>query len=247
METYELAERDYINGMKYKDIAEKYGISINTVKSWKQRYGWLRGETTKEIRSNTKKGVHTKTPKNAHKKRVQEDQFFDDEFGLSERERFFCFYLMKGKNCVRSYMKAYGCSYESAAASASRMLRNVNIQNYLNYLRKQKCRQIDVTEEDLIEKLRDIAYYDLEDFVRIDGQEVVATGEFDGTVIKRVKNGKYGIEMQGEDRLKAIGMLMDYLKDRKPEEKEADSPVIEIAAVTEEDSIDDNVESEETE
>lgn len=36
------AEADYQRGMKYKDIAEKYGVSINTVKSWKQRHGWKR-------------------------------------------------------------------------------------------------------------------------------------------------------------------------------------------------------------
>ena len=42
MEKYELAELDYIGGMKYKDIAKKYEISVNTVKSWKQRYNWTR-------------------------------------------------------------------------------------------------------------------------------------------------------------------------------------------------------------
>ena len=30
---HELAEADYMSGMKYKDIAEKHGVSINTVKS----------------------------------------------------------------------------------------------------------------------------------------------------------------------------------------------------------------------
>lgn len=51
--TYELAEQDYMAGMKYKDIAEKYGVSINTVKSWKGRYNW----------SKDKKSVHTKKKK----------------------------------------------------------------------------------------------------------------------------------------------------------------------------------------
>jgi uncharacterized protein YjcR len=41
--------------MKYKDIAEKYGVTLNTVKSWKQRNGWTRdGVHTKE------KSVHTR-------------------------------------------------------------------------------------------------------------------------------------------------------------------------------------------
>lgn len=51
----ELAYRDYLNGMKYKEIAEKYGVTINTVKSWKTRYKWSRdGVRTKQ------KSVHTK-------------------------------------------------------------------------------------------------------------------------------------------------------------------------------------------
>ena len=38
-QNYILAEQDYMSGMKYKDIAEKYGVTLNTVKSWKVRYG----------------------------------------------------------------------------------------------------------------------------------------------------------------------------------------------------------------
>ncbi|EMQ2587684.1 helix-turn-helix domain-containing protein, partial [Listeria monocytogenes] len=37
MTNWELAYKDYKEGMKYKDIAEKYNVSINTVKSWKSR------------------------------------------------------------------------------------------------------------------------------------------------------------------------------------------------------------------
>ena len=49
-------ESDYVAGMKYKDIAAKYGVSINTVKSWKKRYAWSRNKKTGCIQ----KGVHTK-------------------------------------------------------------------------------------------------------------------------------------------------------------------------------------------
>lgn len=40
-----------MSGMKYKDIADKYGVSLNTVKSWKVRHKW------------DKKGMHTKSEK----------------------------------------------------------------------------------------------------------------------------------------------------------------------------------------
>ena len=55
-ELWEDALHDYESGMKYKEIANKYGVSLNTVKSWKTRH-W-----------NNAKGVHTKE-KCAHKKR----------------------------------------------------------------------------------------------------------------------------------------------------------------------------------
>ena len=43
MTKQEMAEKDYLAGMKYKDIAAKYEVSINTVKSWKKRNGSIRG------------------------------------------------------------------------------------------------------------------------------------------------------------------------------------------------------------
>jgi len=38
MDTREQAFKDYKKGMKYKDIAEKYGVSLSAVKSWAARY-----------------------------------------------------------------------------------------------------------------------------------------------------------------------------------------------------------------
>ena len=52
----ENAEKDYNLGMKYTDIATKYSVSINTVKSRKQRYKWKR-ESTQSCRCN-KKSMH---------------------------------------------------------------------------------------------------------------------------------------------------------------------------------------------
>lgn len=45
---YQKAEYDYIHGMKYKEIAEKYCVSVNTVKSWKRRYNWNRNLNTEK-------------------------------------------------------------------------------------------------------------------------------------------------------------------------------------------------------
>ncbi|WP_406944498.1 phage terminase small subunit [Halobacillus sp. SY10] len=54
-EKHKQAEMDYIKGLKYKEIAGKHGVSINTVKSWKRRHEWSR-----EKGAPKEKSVHTK-------------------------------------------------------------------------------------------------------------------------------------------------------------------------------------------
>ncbi|WP_317853367.1 terminase gpP N-terminus-related DNA-binding protein [Liquorilactobacillus hordei] len=45
MTKQEQAKKDYLAGMKYKDIAAKNEIPINTLESWKNRYRWQKGCT----------------------------------------------------------------------------------------------------------------------------------------------------------------------------------------------------------
>lgn len=40
MNNYELAKIDYSNGMSTKEIAEKYSVSVATVRKWKSRHNW---------------------------------------------------------------------------------------------------------------------------------------------------------------------------------------------------------------
>lgn len=47
------AKQDYLEGMKYQDICDKYNISINTLKSWIKRYKW-----SEEKKNYKKKGAH---------------------------------------------------------------------------------------------------------------------------------------------------------------------------------------------
>lgn len=60
MDAKDLAYKDYMSGMKYKDIAEKYNVSLNTVKSWKTRNSWNRKEDApdKKVRTQKEKGAH---------------------------------------------------------------------------------------------------------------------------------------------------------------------------------------------
>lgn len=44
----ENVRNDYVLGMTYKEMSAKYGISENTLKSWRKRGGWIRNCTYKK-------------------------------------------------------------------------------------------------------------------------------------------------------------------------------------------------------
>lgn len=93
------ALRDYMAGMKYKDIAKKYGVSINTVRSWKTRLNWKR--------STSKKSAHTKNKKDARKsKKVVHTNDLD----ISAKKEIFC--QLVGSERIPLY-KAYQIAFQS--------------------------------------------------------------------------------------------------------------------------------------
>ena len=110
LKTYEQAETDYMNGFKYKEIAEKYNVSISTVKSWKTRYNWNR---------KGQKSTRTKM----EKVRIQNTTSFDEveqvveNDNLTDEQRLFCIYYVRCFNATKAYMKAYGVKYNVAAVS----------------------------------------------------------------------------------------------------------------------------------
>ena len=53
MDKKQQAFEDWKKGLKYKEIADKYGISLSTVKSWAVRY-WKKNEIEKVATNNKK-------------------------------------------------------------------------------------------------------------------------------------------------------------------------------------------------
>ncbi|WP_404900188.1 hypothetical protein [Leuconostoc mesenteroides] len=54
MKKYEEAEQDYKFGLSLADIAEKYDVSVGTVRSWKSRH-WTSNVATKTQRVTKKR------------------------------------------------------------------------------------------------------------------------------------------------------------------------------------------------
>ena len=216
-ENYIDAENDYMLGMKYKDIAAKYGVTINTVKSWKQRYGWSKvkeGVHTKEEKVCTQKEGCIPKKKSADKESVTVPGEEDVQDGnLTEKQRLFCLYFVKYRNKVKAYQKAYQCSYESACSNASTLWKNREIQEEINRLIEELHQDIRIDIKDLIQQQIDIARADINDFVDISAGFVKVRNELDGTLVKEIKDTKEGISIKLYDKQKAI----DFLKNNLPE------------------------------
>lgn len=210
-ENYEKAERDYLAGAKYKDIATKYGVSVNTVKSWKKRYGWSR-EGKKGCTPNApqkEKRVHPKKEKVApvqpRPAREDFDEAENDE--LSENQRLFCLYYVKYRSQVKAYQKAYQCSYENACACAYKVWKKQEVQTEIKKLLDEVHEGIKIDIEDLIQQQIDIARADIMDFVDVsEGFVKVRTG-MDGTLIREIKDSNVGISVKLYDKQKAIEWL----------------------------------------
>lgn len=236
---YILAEGDYVAGMKYKDIASKYGVSINTVKSWKKRYAWSRDKN-----SCAQKGC-TQNKKGAHKKEaVAEDvkQVVSND-QLTDQQRLFCLYQSKMFNYTKAYQKAYpDCSYASAAVLGSRLMKNPAIRKEIEQLKQNHLNREMLKQEDIFQKYMDIAFADVTDYVSFGRENVQVMGAFgpvqvenpetgekeiltkeinvvrfresgqvDGTLIAEVKQGKDGASVKLADRMKALRWLADHM------------------------------------
>lgn len=235
MENYEKAEQGYMSGMKYKDIAEKYGTTINTVKSWKKRYGWNRKEGAPKS-----KKVCTQKGKGAPKAVAPIDDGTKETLQnneLTPEQQMFCIYYSRTFNAAQSYQKAYGCTYESALRAGPRLLGNVVVKEEIERLKEIKRQQIIATEEDFVEIQMRIAFADIGDYLSFGREKVDVMGAFgpvkdsetgetlkkevnsvklnesckvDTQIIQEVKQGKDGVSLKLADKQKAYDWLTKY-------------------------------------
>lgn len=211
------AEKDYINGMKYKDIAVKYGVSEATVKSWKTRYKWIR-EKKKEVHTKSKKSMHTKKTEKVEKKdrkntvTKEELRVVCENDELNEKQKQFCVFFVKKHNATKAYMQAYGTDYMTAAAASSRLLRNVKIRAFIEMLKNEKLNQTFFSADDLVQRYMDIAFADIGDVVTFTEKGIELRKNFDPTTVKSIKDTKYGYSIQMMDAFKAMEWLDKYFE-----------------------------------
>ena len=253
MKKWEEAEKDYLAGMKYKDIATKYDVSVNTVKSWRSRHGWQRGAPTK-------KSVRPKTKKVAPK--IVDD--LEENSELTDKQKMFCLYYLQRFNATWAYMKAYKCDYDNAMRSGSRLLRNVEVKNQLAELKQQQRSELLVTIDNITHEYAKQAFASLGDVLDYKVHEELVTDtdgnvfldtddnpvkkhvadiylkpsdQIDWSLVQDIHRGKDGLVVKLYDKQKALDSLSkligagdDNINEQRVRKLKADADIAEAKA-----------------
>ncbi len=235
-EKYELAVVDYLDGMKYKDIAVKYEVSLSTVKSWSQRYRWKDKKNAKGMRTKSKS---TRTKKVC--KEIAEDIVTNGE--LDEDKQLFCIYYLKYFNATKAYMKVKSeTPYASASVMGCRWYNLPEVQEEIKRLKKELFVEALLDPQDIVQKYIDIAFADLNDYLEYGRELVPVMGPFgpitvkdedtgetielkkeinvvkfkesafaDGSILSEVKQGRDGASIKLNDRMKALDWLSKHM------------------------------------
>ena len=205
------AKELFDSGKSLVEIAEILKVLAGTVRSWKSRYRWDKSESA------------------TLQKKVQR---------CKKEKRNVAKADAKTLNATQSYMKAYGCSYESAMTNSFRLLRNDRVKAEIQRLKKERFESQLFDEHDVFQWYLDIATASITDFVTFGRKEIQAMGAFgpitdkktgapvmrevnyvdfresgqvDGRVIKKVKMGKDGASIELYDAMKAMEWLADHM------------------------------------
>lgn len=187
----ELAYQDYLKGMKYKEIAEKYGVTINTVKSWKTRYKWSK-DGKKSVHTKTGKVCTQKTDKNNVKKEAIAEAVEQviENAELTDKQRLFCLYYVKCFNATKAYQKAFQVDYATACGNASNLLKSIEIKNEILRLKQNRLNREMLDESDIFQKYMDIAFSDVTDFVEFGQEDVPVMAVYGPVQIKDEETGE---------------------------------------------------------
>ena len=202
----------YKDGMKLVDIAAKLGVPDGTVRRWKSTHGW----------DGERSGKKDKKKANVRKERERKHNVIDDGIKetlqneeLSSEQQMFCIYYIRTFNATQSYQKAYGCSYETALRAGSRLMGKDGVRKEIARLKEIKLRNMDVSDDDIVELQMRIAFADIGDYVTFGNNgtnwvNIASSKNVDTQIIQEVKEGQSGVSIKLADRQKAIDWLTTH-------------------------------------
>lgn len=232
------------------EIANQLNVPAGTIRGWKAKDKWdkkMNGAFQKNTERSVKNMERSKSQSTSKKiqampksKEIVEEVEQLDNSGLTDKQKLFCVHYIKCFNATKAYRKAYGCSYQTAMANGSDLLRNTKIREEIQKLKQAKLNQAMLAPEDIFQKFMDIAFADITDYVDFGKKEIVVgedehgepktievnytdfkeSTEVDGSLISEVKQGKDGISIKLHNQVKALEWLAAHM-DMATEEQRA--------------------------
>lgn len=198
--------------MLLKDIAKAVGKQDTQIRRWKSLDHWdeeLKGNVTIPKDNVTKQNNGIEKPPKTELLPEEIETLNNEE--LTEKQRLFCLYYVRWFNATKAYQKAYSCDYFTAAANGPRLLGNARIKEEIQRIKDAKIKQTMYSTEDYFQKMIDIAYSDVTDYLSFGQEEaqdkngntfmmnvinLKESCDVDGTLIQEVKQGKDGIAVK---------------------------------------------------
>ena len=187
----EVARKLYEQGILLKDIAEQLDVPQGTIRRWKSTYKWDQSADCSDVRKENERSVNSERSEKKKVQRVKHDiASVTENPELTDKQRLFCLYYVRCFNATKAYQKAYGCSYEAAVKSGSRMLTFVDIRTEIQSLKQSRLNRELLDEHDIFQKYMDIAFADITDFVQFGQEEEYVIGQFGLVQVEDPVTGK---------------------------------------------------------
>lgn len=210
-----------------KDIATQLGVKDAQIRKWKSQDKWeekLKGTLPK----NKRNVINKKTDTN--KQAINEDiESVLKNDKLTEKQKLFCIYYIENFNATKAYQRAYECSYATAMSEGSKSLRNPKIKIEIDRLTNECLEEQEINSKLLSKRLWkkyiDIAFADITDYLEFNSKEVQGeygtytkntislknSDEVDGSLISEISEGRDGIKIKLQDKMKALQWLSDRM------------------------------------
>ena len=164
-------------------IAAELGLPESRIRKWKSEDKWERSDKG-AFRNAVKERSDSKNLDTKLVAMVEENPKLTDE------QRLFCLYYVKSYNATRAYQRAYGCSYETAASNAWRMMENEGVRNEIKRLKAARNEAMLMDAEDIVALHWRIAFASLDDFVEWGRVEVPVMAIYGPVKVKNPETGE---------------------------------------------------------
>lgn len=158
---------------------------------------------------------------------------------MTARQLMFCEEYLTDLNATQAAIRA-GYSEKTAEQTASRLLTNVKVQEYIEKRKKDRIKRIEITQDAVLQEIAIVAFAVATDYAKVVERE--ATVEVDGKIVPLfdadgnpvkyrtvepvlteeltenqkkalavIKKGRDGFEIKPHDKMKALEMLGRHL------------------------------------